>query len=437
MSQKKNDIEPKRLSFDMLNSSPEINTWLSQFSDHEKIIAKTLLIHLEFISRDTYSHWLRKTINNFSSDVVYALFSVRKFDTNTNYSCLWNEGGDVVTRPGKSQGSEDLVYSLISNLVRANPAKLIDHPSLGSIRDHKIHNIVIVDDSIGSGDRVSGFINAMLEHPTFLSWWSLGLIKIHIVAYARPREADNRIVASVHGSDHGKRTFRKSSKISFTSEKVYSINYLQSRWGNKYEDIIRLCDDQKTIKNWARRGYGKVMANLVFYHSVPNNTPGVIWFKDSKWQALLPGRAIPDWLIALLENQAVYNNINRPDSIDVPNEIISILALMKRGVRNTSSLALRLDCDNNFVAMLVDKARESGFITKANRLTSTGIDILKRTQTYTKKPSFNYSLYIPGSWCADQVYIQPPTRSNLSSFEPIREWADSNQNSFCEDGEVG
>lgn len=420
MPRKINVIKPKRLSFDMLNSSPEIDAWLFQFSDNKKIIAKTLLIHLEFISNDTYSHWLRNTINNLPFEVVYALFSVRKLDTRTNNSCLWDKTGDVVKRPGKSQGSEDFVYSIISNLVRANPAKLFDHPSLSIIRNHKIHNIILVDDSIGSGDRISGFINAMLAHPTFLSWWSLGLIKIHIVAYARPREADKRIIASVHGSDHGKRKIRKSSKILFTSEKVYSINYLESRWGNNYEDIISLCDDQKTIKNWARRGYGEVMSNLVFYHSVPNNIPGVIWFQDSKWQALLPGRAIPDWLIALLENQTIFNKIDKPNSINIPNEIISILALMKRGVRNTSSLALRLDCDNNFVRMLVDKARESGFITKANRLTNTGIDILKRTQILKMKPSFNNSLYIPSSWCADQVYIQPPTRSNVSSFEPIK-----------------
>src|SRR5690606_38134443 len=158
----------------------EIRGWLSQFPEGQRSLAKLLLSRLQFVSGDTYAEWLRGVVALLPADQVHALYSVRKLED--DQACYWNEEGEPVTRPGSSLGSEDLVYSLISNQVRSSAGRLLDHPSPQELKNKKVRSYVLIDDSIGSGDRVAGFINAMLRHPTFLSWWSFGWIRIRVLS---------------------------------------------------------------------------------------------------------------------------------------------------------------------------------------------------------------------------------------------------------------
>lgn len=417
----------KNLSPVKIDSSPEIQDWLSQFPEGQRATAKLLLNRLQFVSRDVYSAWLRRVVAELPSGKTYALYSVRKLE---NGLSLWNERGEIAIRPGDSLGSEDLVYSLVANLARANPQTLLDHSSLTELRDKKIHDYLLIDDSIGSGDRVSGFINAMLSHPTFLSWWSFGLVKIHVVSFARPREAEAKIMANIKGSDHGKRKFRKSSKVDFTSEMVYEIGWLESRWGKNHEQVVHLCRSQTKIPTKRRLGYGGVMANLVFYHSVPNNIPGVFWCTNEKWQGLMPGRAMPDWLLALIERTHLVASEMGKSQTD---EMVRLLALIKRGVRSFGGIASRLGVDQKYAVGLLVGGEEMGLLTPNIRLTIAGLDLLKHAASPLAQPVWNRSLYIPSSWCAGQATIQPPTREELASLG----LADSVEASVFTDGDVG
>ncbi|MDP1638802.1 MAG: hypothetical protein Q8L62_12170 [Candidatus Nitrotoga sp.] len=424
-----NITQAKQLSVAAIDSSPHIAKWLSQFSSDKQITAKMMLSKLQFISRDMYSKWFRKTIAVLPSVGIYALYSVRKLKDDE--TVLWNEQGQIIARPGISQGSEDLVYSLISNAVRSNQTRYMDHPSICDLHTKRVHDIVLIDDSIGSGDRVSKFINAMLRHATFLSWWSLGLIKVHIISFARPRETESKIIAKIRGSDHGKRKFRKSSKVFFSSEVVYSTDGIESRWGINFRDILDICD-QPAIWSGVRRGWGEVMANIVFYHSVPDNLPAVIWFKDAKWEGLFPERALPDWLLALIDAQNNRGQTERHPETNVPNEIINLLRLTKLGVRSIASIALRLNCDHIFATALLEKAKASGFLNEHHRLTSAGVDILKALEVQSVSTR-DRTLYIPTSWCAGQTTIQPLTSEEIV----LSVWADSVEEIVLADGGVG
>jgi len=417
----------KNLSPSKIDSSPEIQDWLSQFPEVERTTAKLLLSHLQFVSRDVYSAWLQRVVAALSSGKTYALYSVRKLEDGLP---LWNEGGDIVARPGDSLGSEDLVYSLVANLARTNSQTLLDHSSLTELRDKKVHDYLLIDDSIGSGDRVSGFINAMLSHPTFLSWWSFGLVKIHVISFARPREAEAKIVAKIKGSDHGKRKFRKSSKVDFTSEMVYETDWLEERWGENHQQVIQLCRSQTKIPTKRRLGYGGVMANLVFYHSVPNNIPGVLWFTNEKWQGLMPGRAMPDWLLVLIDQTPLIASEGATSKSD---EVLQLLALIKRGVRSSRSIAARLGVDHKYAVGLLGGAQDMGLLTPQVRLTSAGLDRLKHAGSHFALPVWSRSLYIPSSWCAGRTTVQPPIKEELASLG----LADSVEVSAFTDGDVG
>ena len=391
----KNKSFIKSLSLAKIDSSPEIRDWLSQFPAESQPLAKLLLSHLKFISRDDYSRWVIQTILSFlDKESTFALYSVRKLNIQKTSPYYWGENKEAIYRPGTSQGSEDLVYSLISNLVRQNSKFLLDHPSLDELKDIKVRNYILIDDSIGSGDRVSEFINSMLKHPTFFSWWNFGWINIHIVSFSRFHEAEKKIIMNIRGKDNAKQKIRKSSKIKFHSELVYYQNWIKSRWGENYEQLIELCKNQTQILPWARLGYRKVFSDIIFYHSVPNNTPGIIWFEAPNWKPLMPQRSVPTWLVNLLEmNDKI--NISAP----ISDELLNILRLIKRGIKKPSSISQRLAVDVKYANNLLSHIKNMGFTDENTRLTHRGLEFLHKKRNINL-PSWDNSMYIPKSWCA-------------------------------------
>jgi hypothetical protein len=404
-------IALKRLSIDNIESSPEIRNWLAQFSEDKQLIAKVLLSRLEFVPRDIYSNWVLETINRLDNETNYALYAVRKLGEDA--VSLWDESGEVVGRPGTTLGSEDLVYSLITNASRLSH-RFFDHPSIEELRCQKIHNLVLIDDSIGSGDRVSEFIAFLLNHKSLMSWWSYGLIRLHVIAFARTLESEKVIVSNLRGSDHQVRKVRKSTKITFESEKIYSKEFLESRWGQKTQEIVELCDAQIAVQKFARRGYGRVMGNLIFYHSVPNNTPGLVWFSNSKWKALFPERALPDWFHKLLETPKDSSSAFSQSTVS--KEFIELMLIVKQGIRNISSIALRLGCDHKYASAMMKTAQSSGFLTNNYRLTKTGYELLVNLQKQKDTIDWNRSMYYPSSWCADTASVQPPSQEEFTRF---------------------
>jgi hypothetical protein len=401
---------------------------MSQFPQSRRVTAAIMLSRLRFISRDRYSSWFHKVMLNLPKGVTHALYSVRKLDRAAKK--LWNPDGAIVGRPGTSLGSEDLVYSLIANAVRANPAELLDHPSLGDLREKRIRSYVLIDDSIGSGDRVSGFINAMLSNSTFRSWWSYGLVRILVASLSRSQDAEYRILSAVRGSDHGRRKFRKSAKISFTSDIVYSAEGFEHRWGEHYPAIFELCKDQLEITRWECFGYGDVMANIVFYHSVPDNIPGVFWVDNGKWKGLFPGRSLPGWALTLL---GTVESENVPSDVIDKQFIGQLLLIIKRGVRSLNSIAIRLNCDQDFAKGLLSLGRRLGLLTDLNRITERGLDWMRVNRVTIRLPSWDFSMYVPTSWCAGQATIQPP-----AAIEPApSRLVDSGEVSFSPDGGIG
>jgi len=394
-----------RLSIDAIENSKEIQEFLGQFPADKKFDAASILCSLRFVSLDDYTTWLKSKVAVLPEVKRYGVYSIRKFEQ--TMTCLWDDSGNVIERPGTALGSEDFVYSIIANISRSHEGSFFEHPSLDSLKSNAIHDIVLLDDSIGSGERVVDFITAMLRHKTFKSWWSYGFIHFHVIALARTVESEKRIIESLSGSDHGKRKYRKSSKIQFISEIVYSKYWLDKRWGTNYRNILSLCDSIPGMTSFVSRGYGEVMGNVVFYHSVPDNLPGLLWFRTEKWNPLFPERTVPDWLPqALNSNDAAPRTSGVSLSKDIPSEMINLLHLVKSGIRQEATLALRLGIDILIVKALLSNAKQSGFLNTNKRVTEVGVDIIRKR--FIPPTFYNRSLHIPKSWCARRATIQPP-----------------------------
>lgn len=398
----------RKLTFENIESSPEIKAWLDQFSTSDVLAAKSLLSCLQFISSDEYSSWLGSKLRGYSAlESPAAVYAVRKFRKNAKY--FWSRGGKVQHRPAQTQGSEDLVSSIISKSKKSNNHRFLDHPSLDQLKLKRVRNIILVDDSIGSGKRVADFIRLMTNCKTFLSWWSGGFIKIHILSYARTIQAEKNILNRIPGSDHGLRKFPICSKLRFDSDLVYDATSLHRRWGNSSQAILSLCSSVKKIPNDRRRGYGDIMGNLVFYHSVPNNIPGILFCRRRNWKPLFPNRSLPEWLPLLLDDSSSSKKQvkGKPNQLRVSDNMGDILSLVKSGIRKKTSLSRRLDCDEVITQNLINQAVQLGFISLNIRLLKAGEEYLYETRNIRSKIAPNYSLYIPQSWCAGRGTVQP------------------------------
>ncbi|PWT73027.1 MAG: hypothetical protein C5B59_14395 [Bacteroidetes bacterium] len=388
----------KILTLEMVEGSSEIQTWLNQFSDKDRVVATDLLLKLKFVPRDAYSEWLKTTLSGLSENQC-GLYAVRKFGKNEDL-CLWNASGEMLKRQNLSLGSEDLVRSVIAGLMKSDKSRFLDHPSLNELRDLKVHEIALIDDSIGSGKRVSDYIKIMLTNKTFLSWWSFGWIRFHIVAFARTNEATKIITDEIPGSNHPIRKHRKSEKLNFSSDSIYQTSQLEARWGREFQGIVNLCASQKAIPARRRLGFRGTMSNLVFYHSVPNNIPGMLWHESESWTPLFPSRSVPEWLPTLLDGASLT-----PRGKGVSDSMLALLQLIKRGIRNQNSLARSLGVDGVFLQQLILSGKKSGFLTSGNRLTKAGVQIIWATQHGSEIEEFDRSLYVPEKWCVDRRTI--------------------------------
>lgn len=149
-------------------------------------------------------------------------------------------------------------------------------------------------------------------------------------------------------------------------------------------------------KNY-RLGYKNSFSNIIFFHSVPNNIPGILHFnRPPKWHALMPSRSMPNWLMQLLSTAVVAPKLPQKQSLTF--ELQQLLQLIKSGIRAESTLALRLNLDVLYVRKLVEQAVSLGLLTQQKRLTDYAQERLHKLKKQTPLEKFNYELYIPTSW---------------------------------------
>lgn len=384
------DCDFSHLTPALIDDAPQINNWLAQFSSSDQSIAKSLLSRLKFVSRDAFSRWILNAVRSANTGGQAALYSIRKLEN----QIFWDSDGNTHTRPGSSLGSEDLVYSIISNLARTKDSYL-DHPSISKLKIKKISEIYLIDDSIGSGDRTIEFINAFLSHPTIMSWWSYGIIRINLFAFARSKGSENKILNNILSKRACRRDkkIKNIEKIKFNSRICYQEDYYEGRWGNEFQKIIELCQKNTKIDQKLRLGYGDVMSNIVFYHSVPNNLPGILWREKKHWKALMPNRVIPDWLQEMLgPNGRASNSVGS-------NEILDLLRLIKSGITSRNGLARRMGVERKHIEELINATRHDGFLEESDRLSDSGFAALGMDRAH-ELPRWDRSMYIPTSWCA-------------------------------------
>jgi hypothetical protein len=361
--------------------------WLGQFDPVDRETATRVLASLTLVSHSAFERSLSALILRKAEHVAgpVALYATRELEPYTDYFTSMADPDDPLASHdavagGADLGSEARIAAIIRNLCKADPDRLLNHPSIEMLRETRAKAIFTIDDIIGSGKRTSGFIQSMWYSTSVMSWHSRHQVSFAAIAYS--------------GTDFGVRTVEalKCRPEVFIVRDCPTFDALP--WhGEIGEAVTALCNryGKRTSRPRMRLGFKKIMAALVFEHGCPNNAPSILWAPagESSWHPLFPDRTVrpnsasafpPD--ILARDPVTILGDLSDDEEPELPPAVmgesplgiatITVLALVAQGVRSRVALSYTTGYDARECAALLDRCMARGYVTATLRLTAEG-----------------------------------------------------------------
>lgn len=368
--------------------------WLDQFDAEDRQLAMRLLSALTLVSQSAFERALQTLILAEAAEIdgPVALYATRELAPDTDYFRDMANPADPMASidavgSGADLGSEARIATIIRNLCKTEPEKLLSHPSLERLRAERVRAIFTIDDIIGSGKRTASFLQAMWQSPSVMSWHSRGQISFSALAYSSTAIGEWRV-----------RQLKSEPRVIVVRD-CPTLDALP--WHDEIGEAIReLCNryGRRTSRPSMRLGFQKTMAALVFEHGCPNNTPSILWAPvsdKSEWKPLFPDRAVlpeaasafpPD--ILARDPIALFSDLMGAETEIPPallgeaplgNATTTVLALAAAGVRSRAALSYATGYEIRACAALIDRCIARGYLTATLRLTAAGRAELKET----------------------------------------------------------
>lgn len=359
--------------------------WLAQFGATDQETARKIVSSLTLVSHSEFERVIQKAFEDASAEYEHPIgfFAVREVEPGRSYFDQFTDpdtGRVNALVSGTDHGSEARVAAAIRNYCKTDPRRLLNHPNLDEMRNRRCRTVVLVDDFIGSGKRISEFIDALWTDPTFVSWMSLHYVKIVVVAYS--------------GTDRGiKRVGRHKAKPEYVIERDCP-NLKDMPWGQSLRnEVIDICKRyaRRTSKNRFWDGFGHELAALVFEHGCPNNVPAILWAPTTStkpWSPLFPNRIIMageksvfppeivrgDALVTLLDvgQKKLASSGQLLRRGEKGELILLMLALIAKGQRRQNALSFATGLNRQTCAQIMQRCAKWGFLTPSFRLTDRG-----------------------------------------------------------------
>ncbi len=376
----KSEIRSKNLLYTNLGQK-----WLAQFVGADQDIAERIIDSLTLVSHSEFLREIQKALEQEATGPKQpaAIFAVREIDPSTSYfaQVIRKPNGEVLPLLDVSDvGSEGEMAFAVRQFCKPKPKLRLNHPTIAKMRKAKVRKIILVDDVIGSGKRVTDFLDALWKVASLTSWHSLKYIKFVVVSYSGTRSGCRQVRR--HKCKPEIRVTRPCptfSRMPIKEELRDAIRFVCQKYGNQ------------TSKPHMSLGFRESMASMVFEHGCPNNTPSILWAPSTPknpWVALFPNRTIGsaeksvfpveiarrDPLVTLLE--VGQEKLAKSDTFDRRSEtgtqIILTLALIAKGQRRIEALSYAIGLDGKKCVDVRNKCVEWGFLTKSYRLTKRG-----------------------------------------------------------------
>ncbi|WP_435949950.1 phosphoribosyltransferase-like protein [Psychrobacter sp. DM8] len=365
--------------------------WISQFeTTYDKNIAKELLDSLKYVSIREFETALESSLIKLveSTGERIAVYPVTESDTPASvfYGKTKSDGrlesNSKPSREGrkKKYGSEDRVGGFLekvsSSLAWNNMSRIECIPTINTINNQGIENIVLVDDFCGSGVRISGYYKNIFP-ASLKRKISLKKIKLWLLIYA--------------ANSDGIKAVQKNIKY-FSKNRDRIIIIFPETEKNMFSlEVSSLCKKMGM-------GYKGSTANIVFEHGCPNNIPNILWKKKYSWKPLFPERSIPielrpsfgnhstadlgSTLWASGQNQlalSLYNAIDE-NCLDGDSSLkLTVLGLLIKNV-SIENLAKRILVEKSKIEEIVNSLLDADFLYQSENkvlVSSLGMNIIR------------------------------------------------------------
>ena len=265
--------------------------WLKQFPLTEREIGRQFLRSLRLVSHTAFESAISKVLEDLFKEFPkenFALFDVTELEVDE----------EAAAAPRRKAGSSsDRIRHFNENLTRVHGQKVRAHPTVHSMRAERIKNIVLIEDFIGTGKRVSSYLRFTMN-ASLKSWISFGWTKLWIVSYGGLEHGVRTLESKGYGLKHGRIRLATPAQ----AQALYLSPLLQ---------VFAATYAKRTHRRKIPMGFGGGGVATIFEHGCPNNAPVVLWSPGSKFKPLFPDRGIPSEFKPFFSQE----DVNRPVTV--------------------------------------------------------------------------------------------------------------------------
>lgn len=341
------------------------NSWINNFNEEDKEIAKRLLDSLQFFNLDHIEKEITKILDFRKLKTNYAMYPImdikilKQYNEKYEYLGLLEKRNLLLTsKSGKQNNdadSEFIFMNYIRNICKTNK-NLHNMPLRTEYKKNKIREIILLTDITATGQQVEDFLKYFIKDKTIKSYISLNLItKIHVVCHMSTIIAIKRL--------QGLKVYSKKNVIEIKYARIVRTveNYFTD---NIKEQILAIC--KKYTKNKHPLGYGDVGLLSIYTHKSSNNVPTILNQYKKKWAGIIEDRRPKEEFIKKEINESDYN-------------LIHIFLIIKE---NNNAIAQRLSRKLGISILhsrnILSNLYEAQYITSKGYMTDKGRQLYKK-----------------------------------------------------------
>lgn len=313
-------------------------------------------------------------------------------------------------------GSVGTFVQLIAAIQRERENSL-DRPACHLLRTTRCHQVLLLDDVVGSGKRVTDYLEAFYRHPTIKSWFSYGKIAFTVVCYAATKRAVRRLAIyrprKNHTRPHPVRVVY--DQILFNGRSFWSVEERRS-----IEALCRKYAYRTSRPKWPL-GFRDAFSMIVFPHGIPNTAPAILWAgKPGEWKPLFPERGVSTTLLQQFDQvqrdpagERLEETLARVNQLRLAGQdwsrhatptyrrLILLLGILARGFRNEGRIMEILELGPAKYQHLLADARNLALIATDLGLTPMGVRELEYARNMRVSPweagPLSEEFYVPQS----------------------------------------
>jgi hypothetical protein len=432
-----------------LSETGEAREWLSQFREADQPVAQRLLDDLTIVTPSAFMVQMRRlvmrAIGSYQGAVaLYPVWevtppkigplgevlrrgeSIFQLGRPCGFEPTAGESRFELTDPDLRAtipdpiipvaGSVGTCIQLISTIERERE-NTFDRPACHVLRAERCRKILLIDDLLGSGKRVTDYLEAFYRHPTIKSWFSYGKLEFLIVCYATTDTALQHLTTY-----QPRRSRTRPHPVEVTYDQVLFAG--RSFWTDvERREIVALCRKygRHTSRPRMPLGFRSAFSMIVFPHGVPNTAPAILWAgKRGTWRPLFHERTVPIGLLPQLDQlqrdpagERLAETLLRVNQLRLAGldwsrhatpayrKLMLLLGVLSRGFRDEARITEILEVGPDQYRQLLAEAQTLALVTSDQVLTSMGVRELEYARSMRVSPweagPLNEGFYVPRS----------------------------------------